>query len=140
VLLDFGATRRFDPALVEGFRTLVEAGLGDEERKVERAAMDVGYLAPEDERAYRRAIVAMVSIAAEPARLDGPYDFGASDLSERLSRHLISMRIEQNFGRLPPPDMLYLYRKLGGLYFLLKRLNARVSISELIAPYLPRRQ
>ena len=140
VLLDFGATRRFDPALVEAFRTLMEAGLGDEQSEVERAAMDVGYLAPEDAPAHRRAIVVMVSIAVEPARLAGPYDFGASDLSERLSQHLISMRIEQNFGRLPPPDMLYLHRKLGGLYLLLKRLNARVSISELIAPYLSRRQ
>jgi hypothetical protein len=118
----------------------MEAGLGAKEGEVERAAMDVGYLAPEDAPAYRRAIVDMVSIAVEPARLAGPYDFGASDLSERLSQHVISMRIEQNFGRLPPPDMLYLHRKLGGLYFLLKRLNAKISISELIAPYLPRRQ
>ena len=102
--------------------------------------MDVGYLAPEDAPVYRRAVVDMVSIAAEPVRLVGPYDFGASDLSERLSQHVVGMRIEHDFGRLPPPDMLYLHRKLGGLYFLLKRLNARVSISELIAPYLSRRQ
>ena len=82
----------------------------------------------------------MVSIAAEPAKLAGPYDFGASDLSERLGQHVMCMRIEQNFGRLPPPDMLYLHRKFGGLYLLLKRLNAKVSISELIAPYLSHRQ
>jgi predicted unusual protein kinase regulating ubiquinone biosynthesis (AarF/ABC1/UbiB family) len=138
VLLDFGATRRFDPALVEAFRALIDASLGEDE--VERAAMDVGYLATEDAPAYHRAVVDMVSIAAEPAKLAGPYDFGASDLSERLSRHVMGMRIEQNFGRLPPLDMLYLHRKLGGLYLLLKRLNAKVSISELIAPYLSHRQ
>ena len=139
ILLDFGATRRFDPALIEAFRRLIDASLGDDEKEVERAAMDVGYLAPEDAPAYRRAVVDMVSIAAEPAKFAGKYDFGSSDLSERLSQHVVGMRVEQNFGRLPPPDMLYLHRKLGGLYLLLKRLNAKVPISELIAPYLSHR-
>ena len=82
----------------------------------------------------------MVSFASEPARFHGAYDFGAANLSERLSQHVMSMHTEQNFGRLPPPDMLYIHRKLGGLYLLLKRLNARVPIAELIAPYLSRRQ
>jgi predicted unusual protein kinase regulating ubiquinone biosynthesis (AarF/ABC1/UbiB family) len=140
VLLDFGATRRFDPALVEAFRALIDASLGEDENEVQRTAMEVGYLAPEDAPAYRRAVVDMVSIAAEPAKLAGPYDFGASDLSERLSQHVVGMRIEQSFGRLPPPDMLYLHRKLGGLYLLLKRLNAEVPISELMTPYVSRRQ
>jgi predicted unusual protein kinase regulating ubiquinone biosynthesis (AarF/ABC1/UbiB family) len=140
VLLDFGATRRFQPALVEAFRTLIDASLGDEENRVQRAAMDVGYLAPEDAPAYQRAVVDMVSVAAEPARFPGAYDFGTSNLSDRLSQHVMGMHTEQNFGRLPPPDMLYIHRKLGGLYLLLKRLNAKVPISELIAPYLSRRQ
>jgi hypothetical protein len=52
----------------------------------------------------------------------------------------MGMHTKQNFGHLPPPEMLYTHRKLGGLYLLLKRLNAKVSISELIAPYLSRRQ
>jgi predicted unusual protein kinase regulating ubiquinone biosynthesis (AarF/ABC1/UbiB family) len=140
VLLDFGATRRFDPELVEAFRMLVDASLGEDESAVERAVLGVGYLAPEDSPAYRRAVVDMVSFASEPAKFPGAYDFGAADLSERLSQHVMSMHTEQNFGRLPPPDMLYIHRKLGGLYLLLKRLNARVPIAELIAPYLSRRQ
>jgi hypothetical protein len=119
---------------------VIDASLGDEESEVERAAMDVGYLAPEDAPACRRAVVDMVSIAAEPAKSAGPYDFGVSDLSERLSQHVMGMRIEQNFGRPPPPDMLYVHRKLGGLYLLLNRLNAKVPISELWAPYISRRQ
>ena len=140
VLLDFGATRRFTPDLVEDFRTLVEASLGDSGDAVERAAQDVGYLGSDDTPAYRRAVVDMVSVAAEPARFPGAYDFAAADLSDRLSEHVMRMHTEQGFGRLPPPDMLYIHRKLGGLYLLLKRLGAKVPMSELIAPYLTRRQ
>ena len=140
VLLDFGATRRFTPDLVEDFRALVEASLGDSEGAVERAAQAIGYLGSDDAPAYRRAVVDMVSVAAEPARFPGAYDFAAADLSDRLSEHVMRMHTEQGFGRLPPPDMLYIHRKLGGLYLLLKRIGAKVPVSELIAPYLTRRQ
>jgi len=140
VLLDFGATRRFAPDLVDAFRTLVEASLGDSKDAVEQAAQAVGYLGSDDTPAYGRAVVEMASTAAEPARFSGAYDFAAADLSERLSEHVMRMHTEQGFGRLPPPDMLYIHRKLGGLYLLLKRLGAKVPMSELIAPYLNRRQ
>ncbi len=140
ILLDFGATRRFDRTLVEAFRDLLEAGLGEREGAVEAAAERVGYLAPQDPPAYRRAVVEMVSIAVEPVRFAGDYDFGSADLSDRLSQHVMRMHAEQGFGRLPPPDMLYIHRKLGGLYLLLKRLSARVPVGEMMTPYLSRRQ
>ena len=107
---------------------------------MDQAAQAVGYLAPEDAPAYRRAVVEMVFIAAEPARFPGAYDFDAADVSARLSEHVMRIRTEQGLDRLPPPDMLYIHRKLGGLYLLLKRLGAKVPMSELIAPYLTRRQ
>jgi predicted unusual protein kinase regulating ubiquinone biosynthesis (AarF/ABC1/UbiB family) len=138
VLLDFGATRRLQPQRVEAFRTLIAASLGQDRAAVEAAAMAVGYLAPQDPPAYRRGIVDLVENAAEPARHPGQFDFARSDLSERISHQAVSLRIEQGFGRLPPPDILYLHRKLGGLYLLLRRLSARVPVSELIAPYLNR--
>jgi predicted unusual protein kinase regulating ubiquinone biosynthesis (AarF/ABC1/UbiB family) len=140
ILLDFGATRRFEPELVEAFRRLVEASLGDDEQALEQAATDVGYLDPEDGPAYRRAVIDMIVAAAEPARYPGAYDFGVADLSERLGQHVLEMHTQQGFGRIPPPDILYIHRKLGGLYLLLKRLRARVPIGEPIVPHLSRRQ
>jgi hypothetical protein len=48
----------------------------------------------------------------------------------------MALRDRQIYGRLPPPDMLYLHRRLGGLYLLLKRLGARVPVAKLLRPYL----
>ena len=67
-------------------------------------------------------------------------DYRVADLSERISQRVMDMHTQQGFGRAPPPNILYIHRKLGGLYLLLKRLRARVPISELIAPHLSRRQ
>lgn len=137
-MLDFGAARRFDPERIEAFRTLITATLDEDQDAVEAAAISVGYLSPEDDPEYRRAIVDMVTTAAEPARAQDAYDFGLEDLSERLSQQVIALRVEQGFGRLPPPDVLYLHRKLGGLYLLCKRLRARVRVGDLVATHLRR--
>ena len=37
---------------------------------------------------------------------------------------------------MPPLDVLYLHRKLGGLYLLCTRLAASVNVGRLLQPYL----
>ena len=53
-----------------------------------------------------------------------------------MSEILIEMRLRSRFGRLPPPNVLFLHRKLGGLYLLLTRLRVTLPVCELIKPYL----
>ena len=136
MLLDFGAVRSYPADRVEAFRALLTAAVNLDPDSTGSAAEALGYLAPEDAPAYRRALVDLVVIATEPARAEGPYDIGAANLSERLGRELFTLRVEQGFGRIPPPDVLYLHRKLGGLYLLCKRLRASVAVTALIQHHL----
>jgi hypothetical protein len=99
---------------------------------MQEAAVAVGYLGVDDPSPMRDGVLDLIKTVAEPARNPGPFDFSTADLSERLSEQVLSLRLEQGFGRLPPPDVLYLHRKLGGLYLLCKRLRARVPVSELM--------
>jgi predicted unusual protein kinase regulating ubiquinone biosynthesis (AarF/ABC1/UbiB family) len=132
VLLDFGAVRAYGPERVAAFRALLSATLADEETMIRDGTIAVGYSEADDPPAMRDGILSLVKTAVEPARQPGPFDFSTADLSERLSQQVLSLRLEQGFGRLPPPDILYLHRKLGGLYLLCKRLRARVPVAELM--------
>ena len=44
---------------------------------------------------------------------------------------LVDMRLHNNFWRMPPTGVLFLHRKLGGLYMLLTRLRATVAVRDL---------
>ena len=57
-------------------------------------------------------------------------------MARRMSDAVLEMRLRDGFGRLPPTEVLYLHRKLGGLYLLLARLRAVVDVRALVAPYL----
>ena len=47
---------------------------------------------------------------------------------------VMEMRLDQKFARIPPPQVLFLHRKLGGLYLLLSRLRATIPVAGLITP------
>jgi predicted unusual protein kinase regulating ubiquinone biosynthesis (AarF/ABC1/UbiB family) len=131
-LLDFGAMRDYSEAEMLALRALLAAArLGDTAR-VEAAARDVGYIAEGDPQSYRTVISELVAMAAEPARFDGAYDFGTSDLAQRMTEKVLALRVEQRFARLPPPAILFLHRKIAGTYLLCARLKARVEIAPLL--------
>jgi predicted unusual protein kinase regulating ubiquinone biosynthesis (AarF/ABC1/UbiB family) len=134
-LLDFGATREYPPARRDALRGLLAACLDGDEAALVDAATQVGYLAGGDTPAYRDSIVRLLHTATEPARSLTPFVFASSDLAQRMGDILLEMRVRDRFGRLPPPDVLFLHRKLGGLYLLLSRLGARVAVRPLIEPF-----
>ncbi|MDJ0741172.1 MAG: AarF/ABC1/UbiB kinase family protein [Gammaproteobacteria bacterium] len=128
-LLDFGATRRYPAERRDALRGMLDACVDGSDDDVLAAAANVGYIA-DDPDDYKRTIVALLRTATEPLRA-AAYRFGGSDLAQRMSDIVVEMRLRSRYGRLPPTDILFLHRKLAGLYLLLARLRARVDVRAL---------
>jgi predicted unusual protein kinase regulating ubiquinone biosynthesis (AarF/ABC1/UbiB family) len=135
-LLDFGASRHYPAERMEGLRRLMAAAWRDDARAVEAEALAMGYLVETDSPVRRQAVADLFRAVCEPARSDGPYDFGASDLVARLRESSYAMGFEQGYWRAPPADLVFLHRKLAGLFLLAARLKARVDAGALLRPYL----
>ena len=136
VLLDFGATREFSRAFVERFRAISRAVIAGHRARIRHLAIEIGYLAPEDSGERAEAIVQLIQLVCEPLRHRGPYDFAASDLPSRV-RHLgFDLAFRKGFLRAPPPETLFLHRKLVGSFLLLARIGARVNAHALVVPLL----
>jgi hypothetical protein len=88
----------------------------------------------EDPAVYRRQVIGLLNFVSEPLCHDY-YEFGNSDLVSRISSLLAEIRLKGEHGRLPPPDILFLHRKLGGLYLLLARLKAQIGVREMVQRY-----
>lgn len=131
-LLDFGATRDYPQQMVGDLQQLLAASIEGSDSDVLQAAARVGYIQMEDPEAYQRSIVALLRMVTEPLQGDADYVFGTTDLAERMKEQVLEMRTRERFTRLPPPPVLFLHRKLGGLYLLLSTLRARVPVAELV--------
>ena len=135
-LLDFGATRRYSNDLVVRFRRLMLAASEERNSAIETHAVELGYLRADEAAPYRQALCKMISAVAEPLRHRGPFDFAASDLSQRIAEQTVSLRLHQRYLHLPPTDLLFLHRKFAGTYLLCARLKSRVDVRALAAPYI----
>ncbi len=136
VLLDFGATRSYPNDRTEQYRTLFRAAAQSDRAGVEAAMHDIGYLGAGDSVYQRDALVDMFFIGFEPARCSGAYDFGKSDLAVRLRDLGYQLSFEKGIWRAPPPDTIFLHRKLAGTFLLCARLGARIDVRRLMEPYL----
>ena len=135
VLLDFGAVQAIAPALVSDFRALARAALdgGTEET---RAAMGrVGYFGPATAPDHQALIQSTFDVAMSPLRQEKPFDFGRSDLLVRLRDMGLAIGNERELAHVPPAATLFLHRKIGGMYLMAAKLQARVALRPMIEAY-----
>jgi predicted unusual protein kinase regulating ubiquinone biosynthesis (AarF/ABC1/UbiB family) len=131
VLLDFGATRRFDKEFVGHYERITRAVMDGNRARVAREAERIGYVAPGDNPDRVKAAVDMIFLACEPLRQRGLYDFPASDLPARMRDLGYDLAVRRGLMRAPPPETIFLHRKLVGSFLLLARIGARVDARSL---------
>ncbi|OSZ70557.1 ubiquinol-cytochrome C reductase [Sphingomonas sp. IBVSS1] len=135
VLLDFGAARVVPDRISDGYRALLASGLAGDDAALLRAMADIGILPPAAPAAMENTILAMARDGFAPLRLDGPFDFGAGGLASNLKEQSQTLIGQRDHFTAPPPDVLFIQRKIAGMYLLAARLKARVDVAALVRPY-----
>jgi predicted unusual protein kinase regulating ubiquinone biosynthesis (AarF/ABC1/UbiB family) len=136
VLLDFGASRRFKAALVRGYRDLLAGAIAGDRPSMVKAAESIGYHLGPDNSAYQQTLLELADIALVPLIVNKPYDFGRSPIPQQLMQRIEPLRDNRTLWQVPPIDVAYIHRKIGGLFMLATRLNATINVHELLLPWL----
>ena len=137
VLLDFGATMRFPAAFVANYVRITRAVIAGDRDAVAQEAIAIGYAGPEDSPERIEAVTDIVFLVCEPLRHRGRYDFPGSDLPARVRDLGYDLAFKQGLVRAPPPETIFLHRKLVGNFLLLARIGARVDARSLVLEVLP---
>jgi predicted unusual protein kinase regulating ubiquinone biosynthesis (AarF/ABC1/UbiB family) len=135
VLLDFGAARDVPAAISDGYRALLGSGLAGDDDGLLQAMTGIGILPEQAPNSMRDTILAMARDGFAPLRMDGPFDFGAGGLASNLKDQSASLIAAREHFTAPPPDILFIQRKIAGMYLLAARLKARVDVAALVRPY-----
>ncbi len=138
-LLDFGATRSFAADFVGHFARITRGVIEGDRTAVARAAFRIGYALPDDPPERIEAVVDVCFLVCEPLRRAGRYDFGRSNLPARVRELGFELAFRKRLLRPPPPETIFLQRKLVGSFLLLARIGAQVDAQALVLPFLPRR-
>jgi len=136
VLLDFGSAREFHAEFVERYARICRGMISADLEEVRRIAVEIGYLAGDEREDRARAVAELILLVGEPLRHEGVYDFGASGLAARAREAGFDLAFRRGFLRAPPPETIFLHRKLAGTFLLCARIRARIDTRALIVPYL----
>jgi predicted unusual protein kinase regulating ubiquinone biosynthesis (AarF/ABC1/UbiB family) len=133
VLLDFGAAVPVSEDLVECYRRLARAAIDDDREAMRAASIALGYVGASDGREQVDALIDLLRLASEPLRAPGCYDFGVSDLFERVYARGRALFYSGAFSSVPAPETLFLHRKFMGAFMICRRLRARVDLGALLS-------
>ena len=61
---------------------------------------------------------------------------GNSDLAERVRELSVDLSFRRGLKHLPPPELVFIQRKLAGTFHLCAKLGARIDARSLTEPYL----
>ncbi len=137
VLLDFGATRIVEPETAGAYRDILRAGIAGDVDHVRNALVAMGFVSEAQIARHRVAIDGMIAIGLEHAHTsrDGLFDFADRQFVAAI-RDLVAPVVDDRASwRLPPPDKLFLQRKISGMVLLLTRLQARLPLLEKLGAY-----
>lgn len=139
VLLDFGSTVTFEKSFTDRYGQIAKALIDEDDGAARHYAEQIGYLDPEDSSEHAELVLTVFRLACEPLRYDRIYDFGASDLFTRTREAGFEMVFSgRGEYKVPPPETVFLHRKLVGSFMICARIKSRVNVQKLIRPYLPR--
>lgn len=135
VLLDFGAVRDFPDDFVARYQQAMRAAVREDRNALDEALQVLGFFRQGLDVANRDVILDIFMLAAEPLRHGGDYDFGNADLAQRIQARGMSVSRSPDAWHTPPPDVLFLHRKMGGLYMMAAKLGAKVNAAKLFEPW-----
>lgn len=129
VLLDFGATIEYDDAFRKGYVELLRAVAGGDRGHIADHGVAFGLIDARESFATRELFVDMLLGSAEPFEASAqPFEFRNAEYAARSS--VVVRRFVTALQFSPPPRrLIFLHRKLGGLFQLLKRLDLTLDLS-----------
>lgn len=130
VLLDFGAVREV-PERVSGLYRQAFVALAAADREGVAGVLEGLGVKPK-EGSPALDLLLDLSLEAAEAFVPGPYDFGTTNLSERLKVRGRALARHQRDLKSPPPEFIFFQRKLGGTFLLCRQLRARVDCHALL--------
>lgn len=129
VLLDFGATVEYEPEFRRGYVELLRCVATGSRRRIIEQGIGFDLIDKRESEATFELFVEMLRVSVEPfQRANQPFAFSDAGHFARsldtVKRFLRSLRYTP-----PPRRLLFLHRKLGGVFHLLKHLGVQMNLS-----------
>ncbi len=130
VLLDFGATQEFEPEFVDRYRNVLKSFATMDDKKILQASFDFQLLDPRESEQTLQNYADFMKLTVEPfAPKSQPFNFHSDDYMQKTLT--LGRRFTGSLRYSPPPKhILFLHRKLGGIFNLLRKMQVTLDLTD----------
>lgn len=129
ILLDFGAVKSFAPEFRSLYLSLLEAGYRQDDEKILHFGEKLGLVSRSDRmEAVELFISFMKDVLSYFQEQKNPMNFNNEEITQRLLITGWKLFKEQRISS-PHADLVFLHRKLGGLFSLLKEMKVVIDLN-----------
>lgn len=136
VLFDFGATKEIDESLRSLYEGFIKSVVSKDRKAFVKLLQERNYISEESLSSEAEALLDEYLTVLSSPFIVGVYDWGGSDVYEKTLKLLPRLMKEFTLKN-PPKEVVFVDRKIGGLFFLLKLLKARFDPAPILEKYLP---
>lgn len=130
VLLDFGATIDFDDTFVKHYQELIRTVFSKNRQAIKEQVLKLGFIKDKEEPQVQDAFVDFLLLSLAPFEDSRqPFDFANDDYSSEVRTKALSFSRQLKHSA-PPKQLIFLHRKLGGIFMLLKKMEVQMDLSE----------
>ncbi len=133
VLLDFGAARTVPAGTVAAYRRLMQAGLAEDRAGLAAALEEAGFISAHTIQHHAPALDSMIEILVEHLGRPGLFDFADRSFVARLRGHAETIVADRAAWHIPPPETLFLQRKVSGMALLAVKLQAQLPLRAMVS-------
>jgi len=128
-LLDFGAVKEYSKEFIASYKTVLIAAYHRDEKKLLEVSEKINFIDPRESEEAKRIYLDMMNLLAEPFRQEDPFDFTDKKFFEESKN--LSWEITRKCKYSPPPkDLLFLHRKLVGIFILIRKLDVKMALKD----------
>lgn len=135
VLLDFGSTKRYERPFIESYKNLLQTFALKDLNSTVRIAIESGLLDERESIEAKNNFFEMMLIAMEPFWPENqPFSFADQDYAKRSREAVLKFSASLKYSP-PPRQIIFLHRKLGGIFNLLKRMDVTLDLTKIKLPF-----
>lgn len=133
VLLDFGAVRKFPKSFLRPYYKMVSGAFRRDRALILEGAQAMGFTQEGDSPELLNHFAELCIMISEPFH-SKDYDWAGSDLPKRVTAQGARMAMSFKL-RAPPREVVFLDRKMGGIFIILSVLRARFDAAASFEKY-----
>ncbi|MAX66899.1 MAG: AarF/ABC1/UbiB kinase family protein [Bacteriovoracaceae bacterium] len=132
-LIDFGASKIPPKSFIHPYQGMIKALIQQDKKKFLDIMFQMNYLSHK-QKTNTDLLWKYAKLMGEPF-LHESYHWGNSSLSDDILKLLPSVIKEISIGK-PPKHAVFIDRKIAGVYFVLKKLEAKFDVNEVVRPFI----